>query len=156
LIVASRLCRPAHSGFDGLGGLHRDGRWHNKGHRVVYLASSEALAVLEVLVHLTAFDQLPEYVCVKAHISDDLILDLEQVAPLPDDWRSSDPVQTRNVGSRWLMERRSVVLRVPSVVIPREANFMLNPGHPDFERILVVTPMPFEFDVRLLGKRLMD
>jgi len=74
--------------------------------------------------------------CVKAHFAEDLILDLGQIAPVPEDWRSTDPVQSRNVGSSWLRERRSVVLRVPVRVIPREANYMLNPQHPDFERIV--------------------
>ena len=98
MILTSRLCRPAHAAFDGSGGLIRDGRWHKKGHRVVYVASSEALAVLEALVHLTALGQVPEYVCVKAHIPEDLLLSVEQLGPLPDDWRSSDPIPGKAPG----------------------------------------------------------
>jgi len=43
-------------------------------------------------------------------------------------------------------------LRVPSVVIPRESNFMLNPEHPDFNSIAVDAPLPFEFDLRLVTR----
>ena len=123
---------------------------------MVYVASSEALAVLEALVHLTALGQVPEYVCVKAQIPEDLVLSIDQLGPLPDDWRSSDPIQARDLGTKWLLDAQSAALRVPSAVIPRETNYLLNPLHPSFDRILLDTPVPFEFDVRLLGKILLE
>jgi RES domain-containing protein len=107
-------------------------------------------------VHLTALGQVPEYVCVKAHIPEDLLLSVEQLGPLPADWRSSDPIQARALGTKWLLEAQSAALRVPSAVIPREANYLLNPLHPSFEKILLESAVPFEFDVRLLGKILLE
>ncbi len=148
----SRLTRLAYTVFDGLGGLHRAGRWHALGHRVVYLSESEALAALEALVHLSSFTQMPEYVCVKAQIPEDLILDVQDLGVLPNDWRSAEPVQARAFGTRWIAAQQSSALRVPSVVIPRERNYMLNPEHPDFHRIIVESPLPFEFDLRLLTR----
>lgn len=54
-------------------------------------------------------------------------------------------------GSDWARERRSVALCVPSVMIPSEPNYVLNPEHPDFERAVVVREArPFAFDQRLL------
>jgi len=32
----------------------------------------------------------------------------------------------------------------------------MNPLHPSFEKILLETAVPFEFEVRLLGKSLME
>jgi RES domain-containing protein len=144
LIAVSRLCRSEYAGFDGGGGLYRAGRWHEQGHRIVYAAQSEALAALEVLVHLSSISQMPEYVCVKANIRD--------LGPLPTDWASADAKQARGLGTRWIKEKSSAVLRIPSVVIPRESNFMLNPEHPDFTSIAVGTPLPFEFDLRLVAR----
>jgi len=152
LIVVSRLCRSEYTGFDGRGGLYRAGRWHDQGHRIVYAAQSEALAAFEVFVHLTSITQMPEYVCVKARIPDHLVLDIRDLGPLPTDWAAADPKQARGLGTGWIKDKTSAVLRVPSVVIPRESNFMLNPEHPDFNSIAVDAPLPFEFDLRLVAR----
>jgi RES domain-containing protein len=152
LIVASRLCRSAYAAFDGGGGLSRSGRWHEQGRRIVYAAESEALAALEVLAHLSSFTQFPDYVCVKARIPEKLILDVRDFGSLPADWASPEPEHARRLGTLWIESKTSAVLRVPSVVIPRESNFMINPEHPDFKSITVDLPLPFEFDVRLIHR----
>jgi hypothetical protein len=43
----------------------------------------------------------------------------------------------------------SAVLKEPSVVVPEEYNFLLNPNHPDFEKITIGTPIVYPFDPRL-------
>jgi len=52
-------------------------------------------------------------------------------------------------GSRWLQQRRSVVLEVPSAVVPSEMNYLLNPSHADFRRIRLGRPLPFVVDPRM-------
>lgn len=76
---------------------------------------------------------------------------LIQIAdPLPDDWRLLPaPRSTRQLGSRWVAESRSAVLRVPSIVVDGEFNYLLNPRHPDFPRLEIGEPRPFSFDQRL-------
>ena len=54
------------------------------------------------------------------------------------------------LGTKWLDEARSTTLKVPSVVIAGEFNYLLNPERPDFKRIRVSAPIPFSFDSRLL------
>jgi RES domain-containing protein len=117
LIVASRLCRLAYASFDGSGGLYRSGRWHEQGHRIVYAAESEALAALEVLVHLSSMAQIPEYVCVKARTPENLVVDVNDLGQLPADWSSAEPLQAREWGTRWIVAKSSAVLRVSSVVV---------------------------------------
>jgi RES domain-containing protein len=152
LIIASRLCRPAHASFDGAGGLHREGKWHDRRHRVVYAAGSEALAALEILVHLSSAGQFPEHICVKASIPESFVLDIRDFDRLPAAWNRRDPGETRAIGTRWLLEGSSAVLKVPSIVVPRESNYMLNPAHPRFQEIELSKPLAFEFDVRLLAR----
>jgi RES domain-containing protein len=152
LIIASRLCRPAHAGFDGAGGLLREGRWHERGHRVVYAADSEALAALEILVHLSSLGQFPEHVCIKASIPESFVLDIRDFDRLGSDWNRRDPGETRAIGTRWLLDGSSAVMKVPSMVVPRESNFMLNPAHPRFHEIELSKPFAFEFDIRLLAR----
>jgi RES domain-containing protein len=56
------------------------------------------------------------------------------------------------LGTVWIKQKISAVLRVPSVVIPRESNYMLNPEHPDFSRIVIEGPLAFQFDLRLVAR----
>jgi RES domain-containing protein len=70
---------------------------------------------------------------------------------LPPDWQSEPPPpSTKALGDAWVQELRSAVLQLPSVIIPGESNYLLNPAHPDFKRISIANPEPFAFDPRLL------
>ena len=65
-------------------------------------------------------------------------------------WKQALPGQqqeTRMLGDEWVRSGKSVVLKVPSVVVD-EQNFVLNPAHPDFRRIAFLIPKPFDFDSR--------
>jgi hypothetical protein len=55
------------------------------------------------------------------------------------------------MGTKWATEKRSAVLEVPSVIIPSELNFLLNPEHPDFSKIEIGNPKPVGWDQRLLA-----
>jgi RES domain-containing protein len=69
---------------------------------------------------------------------------------LPPGWRRTPaPEALADIGSRWARARTTLVLAVPSAIIPQELNYLLNPLHPDFERIRVGRPEPFSFDPRL-------
>lgn len=75
---------------------------------------------------------------------------IEIADSLPQDWRRLPaPPSTRELGSRWARESRSAVLRVPSIVVDGEFNYLLNPRHPDFARLRLGEPQAFSFDPRL-------
>ena len=59
------------------------------------------------------------------------------------------PEDLAEIGTRWIQARNTLVLAVPSAIIPRELNYLLNPLHPRFKRIRVGPPEPFFFDPRL-------
>lgn len=72
------------------------------------------------------------------------------IADLLPGWDSNPvPDMTRDIGTNWAKGLTTAVLSVPSAVIPRERNYILNPAHPDFARIRFSNPEPFYFDVRL-------
>ena len=50
----------------------------------------------------------------------------------------------------WLKSGRSAVLSMPSAVVPAERNYLLNPGHPDFARIVMGEPEALDTDFRLM------
>lgn len=152
MIRAWRLAKRRHADTTrtGEGGLHSPGRWHRQGLRVVYGAESLSLAALEVLVHLGRSDLNIELVAIGIEIPDDVSVDRITVDALPQDWRAEPPaLATVELGSAWLERAAAAVLVVPSAIIPREHNYVLNPAHSDFQRILFGEPEPFAFDPRL-------
>jgi RES domain-containing protein len=135
--------------FAGDGARIHGGRWNSKGVAVVYTADSLALASIEMIVNLPAPKLLQKYVRISAQTSLNLVSELSG-ADLPEDWNSR-PISpsTRAIGDRWIKEQRSAVLRVPSIVVPDEYNYLLNPTHPDFARIKIGKPTIYYFDPRL-------
>jgi len=135
--------------FSGEGARLYGGRWNLKGVPVVYAAGSEALAILELLVHLGRVRVLKSYSTITVSFEADLVERLDETM-LPGDWRSYPaPARLNEIGTEWAEQERSVVLEVPSAVVPAETNFLLNPEHPEFRRLTLEKPRPCVFDSRL-------
>jgi RES domain-containing protein len=150
-IRAWRIVRRNHvaTAFDGDAAKNTGGRWNSPGSAVIYTASSLPLAALEVLVHLPGESILAKFVSIPVDFDEGLVTPLN--VPLPPDWRDYPaPVSTMTIGDEWLRSKASPVLRVPSVIIPDESNFLLNPAHPDFAKLSIGTLKDFWFDSRLV------
>lgn len=150
-IVAWRIYKAKFAGnaFTGDGARQFGGRFNSKGTPVVYLAGSMSLAVLEMLVHVQRAQLLDAYLCASATFDESFIRTVS-ASDLPLDWRESPPSpRSQSVGDEWVASRTSAVLRVPSVLIEAEWNYMLNPNHPDFSRIEIGRELPFAFPERL-------
>ena len=112
-------------------------------------SQSRSLAILEVLVNLPASRLLSAYVFFRIEIPEDVVHDVEP-GTLPPDWRQSPiPPSTQALGDGWLTGASALVLRVPSAVVPEEHNYLLNPEHADFGRLIVSGPVPVVWDPRL-------
>lgn len=149
-ITQKRLAKTA---FSGEGARLYGGRWNSPGVPMVYVAESQSLAVLEVLVHLDAPALLEEYVFIETDFDDALVTQLGR-SSLPRNWQSDPvPAAVQAVGDQWASSGSSAVLRVPSVLVPEESNYLLNPRHPDFVKIVVSRPQAFHFDDRLARRR---
>ena len=137
--------------LSGEGARRAGGRWNDRGSPVVYLAESIALATLEILVHLQDAETLSKYALVEIAFDSDLVQKLRP-EDLPADWNVfPHPASTKALGRQWLDARSSVLLKVPSSVSPREANYLLNPEHPDASRVEVEAVLEHAFDPRLFG-----
>jgi RES domain-containing protein len=150
VLSAWRLTRTRHlaTAWDGEGARLAGGRWNSMGVRVVYVSASLSLALVEILVHLPS-GVLPAYAAVPVEFDVAFVETLDPSA-LPASWMAQPPSREgQAVGDRWVEERRSAALRVPSVVVPSEFNYVLNPAHPDFPKIRIGAATPFPFDARL-------
>ena len=116
----------------------------------VYTAAHLSLAVLEILVHVAAEEDLPtDLVAISVDVPDDLGVEHIRVDELPPDWRRTPaPAVLADRGTAWLTAASTAVLAVPSAVIPAESNYILNPAHPDFRRIVVRRAERFDLDPR--------
>ena len=153
-MLVFRVCRATYPPYDGEGARRVGGRWNSKGTRVLYMSENRSLAVLEILVHLSA--SIPDrYVLAAAEIPADANVEVLNESRLAAEWGTLDPrdqAATKRIGDQWVAEQRGAVLSVPSVIVG-ERNYVLNPAHPDFSRIVFADPVPFRFDLRLFGPR---
>jgi|HubBroStandDraft_6_1064221.scaffolds.fasta_scaffold472013_2 RES domain-containing protein len=152
-----RLWRASnHADLSGEGGRRVAGRWHERGRPAVYLAEHAALALLETLVHLEIDpEDLPShYQLLTVDVPDDVAVEDLAEAELAArivDWRGA-PQETRKLTRAWFRERRTALLRVPSVIVPDAYNYLLNPLHPEAARSAVVARQAVQFDARLFGR----
>lgn len=153
MVTAFRLVKTRYlaTAWDGGGAKRAGGRWNSPGVAVVYTSASLSLALVEVLVHLPS-GILPAYSAIPVEFEDRLIVTLP-ARQLPANWSVQPaPVETRERGDAWVRSMESVVLKIPSVVVPTESNYLINPGHPDFKRLKIGAPLAFPFDARLAGR----
>ena len=152
-----RLCRRRHSrdSLDGSGARKFGGRWNRKGTVIVYCSSSLSLAALEYLVH-TQSDLVPiDLVSISIHLPSSISCKVLRPEDLPRNWRAYPaPGTLQDIGTEWARRSESLLLRVPSAVIPTEENCLLNPAHAEISKVRVREIAPFRFDSRLTGKRL--
>lgn len=128
-------------------------RWNRKGDRVVYAGSSRALATLEQIVHAGAAMRHEDYRVMVVSLPDaDASCRRITTRDLPTNWRTLDAYATlQRIGSDWARERETLILQVPSAVIPLECNWVINTGHPDFEaQVRIVRVEDYYWDKRLL------
>lgn len=136
--------------FTGEGARRFGGRFNSSGQSVIYTAGSLSLALLETLVRTNNRQHLSSCLFVYADIPGELVNDLNH-NDLPDDWNALPyGASSQRVGDEWLAAGKSAVLSVPSVVVPFERNFLINPVHPEFDRIVWSAPSPVPVDDRLL------
>lgn len=133
----------------GEGAKYASARWHTKGNLVVYLAETPAGAMLERLVHLLDTEgQLPEtYDLLEISAPDGLGIK-ELIPAAGTDWRNRLDL-TRRIGDAWLGSRETPLARVPSAIVPRTWNVLLNPVHPDAKQVNIHSVMRERLDNRL-------
>lgn len=138
-----------HVSLSGEGGMRASARWHSRGRSIVYLAESPAGAMLETLVHLKGRrDKLPRTYTLLAIFAPDTISIERPIIPTAAAWKE-DLQWSREQGDEWLKSGRTALLQVPSVILPRSRNFLLNPLHTDANLIHVEEAISDLYDERL-------
>jgi RES domain-containing protein len=139
--------------LSGAGAKITGGRWNEPGIPMLYAAGSRALACLETVVHLNAAGLPLNRYLVEIELPDDLwsAAQSETSASLPVGW-DAEPAGRVSIGfgSGWAKSRRSLLLLVPSVIVPEESNILINPQHPDHPRLRARKVRKWLYDPRLI------
>lgn len=139
--------------LSGKGAELAGGRWNSKGVAVLYTSSSRALCTTEIAVHTPLGIVPKDYMLVTIEVPDDLPIRILKKEQLPPDWQIfPHPNSTQLIGDAFVADGKYVGLKVPSVTVQGEINYVFNPRHPDFGKIKIVDTEPFGFDERLFVK----
>ncbi|HMI04852.1 MAG TPA: RES family NAD+ phosphorylase [Pedobacter sp.] len=149
-MLVYRLSRTSYaSDLEGTGAKLYGGRWNNKGTVLIYTSASRALAVLEFASNVE-LEFLPDDLSVTTYeIPEKDILTVPD-KDLPQDWdQLPAPQSAKDFGSSYFKDQKILCLRVPSVVVQQEYNYLINPESSKFKAVRVMNISPFEFDSRI-------
>lgn len=148
-MISFRLTTAKHAhDLSGKGAEVTGGRWNNKGTAIVYTSESRALCMLEVAVHLPLGYLPKDYVLISLEVPDRSLQTISR-SYLPEDWNQFPPKpSTRLIGDKFVSEGKTLLLKVPSALVPDEHNILINPAHKDFLQVKILTIEPFLFDSR--------
>ncbi len=119
----------------GKGAQLYGGRWNAKGAAVVYAAGSPEQACRYLLRHLgAAFLKLQLFGIRPIYVPGGVSVKVLSTAHLPSKWM--DPKVSCRIGSAWLKSRETCVLCVPSASILGLHDYLLNPEHPDYKKVI--------------------
>lgn len=126
-------------------------RWNKDGEFVIYTGETRSLAMLENIVHKSIQTGLNyETMIISIRDSED-VFSRKKISDLPSNWRDiSAYSKLQDIGSQWYHSKKSLVLQVPSVIVPQESNYIINANHPEFKNhIMLVRQEEFVLDNRL-------
>lgn len=128
-------------------------RWNKNNEYVIYAGGSRALSTLEMIVHRASIKIGTEYKLLTIDVAiDDVDILAIDVDALPLNWKSLAAYPSlQMIGSQWYRSQKQLVLKVPSVIIPQEFNYVINTSHPDFKsKVSLMEIADFQWDSRLL------
>ncbi|HET7114888.1 MAG TPA: RES family NAD+ phosphorylase [Hanamia sp.] len=134
--------------ISGTGAKMNGGRWNPVGLAGLYTSQYISLAILEILVRATKATSPESYTLTSLEIPDNGVYQI-QLKKLKNNWKF-DLKYTQGIGEDFLNENQSLCMQVPSAIVTRENNFLLNPLHSDFKKVKIITSELLELDKRLI------
>lgn len=132
----------------------KQNRWNKDQQNVIYTGASRSLSTLELVVHKNSISPSRTYKVMVISIADiDHLYTQIKTTDLPKNWRKMVAYNTlQDLGSNWYENKTSLILKVPSAVIPYEFNYLINIEHPDFNKknVNLVRVEEYFWDGRLM------
>jgi RES domain-containing protein len=127
------------------------GRWNSEGLFALYTSASRSLALLETLAHTPAkFLDARVYHLITLSVPDNIHIQKVFLKNLLPGWDAADTRPfTKKIGDMFLSGKKSLLLQVPSVMMPEEANYVINPLHEDMRHVKLMDRRRIYFDKRV-------
>lgn len=139
------------SDISGTGARIYGGRWNHQGYPVVYASNSRSLAALEFLVHVSMALAPEDLSILEINITGTVKIESVNESQLPLNWRDYPaPEQLADIGTIWLKSKSSLLFEIPSAVVNKEVNILINPLHEDIKHVSLASIEKFSFDSRLI------
>lgn len=136
--------------LSGTGAKLYGGRWNKPGKAALYTSESRALAMLELLVHFNSRAAIRN-VFRFAVIEVDSTLITDVPAKLfPDNLHTFNNETLWEITEKYFDQKNCLAIRVPSVIIGRESNVILNPEHENYPLVRITSVEKAAIDPRLL------
>jgi RES domain-containing protein len=140
-----------HKDLSGRGAYLNGGRWNSQEQYALYTTFTRSLGILETIVHIESTFPPDDYVMVVLYVPDIIAIQNVSLNDLSKNWKK-DTRETQQIGDKWLEANQSPILRVPSVIVNAEYNYILNPKHPTFQALKIINTEPLMFDERFFRK----
>lgn len=124
------LYRIVHRNYTHLTPSGMEGRWNSAGNRVIYAAESIPLAFLETMIRRQGTGFSDQFRILFIELPDKASISTVDEKDLDSNWRESVPI-CQAEGDMWYRDGRSLLLKVPSSVMPYSFNYLINMQHPD-------------------------
>lgn len=149
-MILYRLCaRKYAQDLSGEGARLYGGRWNHVGTPCLYTAENRALAILEYSVNVDLHLVPRALSLVQIEVSEDSVT-ICNIPELPGNWREAPaPAHTQDFGTRLLQTRQTLLIRMPSTIVPQEYNYLVNPLHRAFATVKIIGEEDFVYDPRI-------
>ncbi len=129
----------------------QENRWNSRGKMVIYAASSLSLACLEVVVNTSNKLLIGQnFSSVIIQIEEDAKITVVDLNSLPENWKEQEQKgYTQKIGDNWYKKQETLLLQIPSAIINKEFNYLINTKHPDFKKVSIAEVDNFMFDNRI-------
>jgi len=149
-ITCYRIADSRYPIFSGDGAQRIGGRCNIVGRSVIYAFQNLSCAMLELRVHLNGLPLPDTHKYIK--ITSSSAVSTEELSlRVFQSWDVSSDANSKKYGNNWLEEKRSLILIVPSIVIPQEKNIIINPNHQEFKKLEASKPRSMAWDKRLFS-----
>ena len=133
--------------LEGTGSKLFGGRWNHIDTPCIYASESRALAVLEYSVNVNV-DLIPRALSICTYEIDDKFIKEVKEKKLPGNWKEIPaPYSTKDFGTKLLKSGVSI-LKIPSIVLPMEFNYIINPFF-EQKHFKLIDTKDFSYDLRI-------
>lgn len=124
------------------------GRWNSNGKLVLYTSENISLALLENMIYRVGTGFNDDFKIMLIEILNEKFEEID-VKKLPKNWRKMDSYpELQEKGDNWYDQQKSLLLKVPSSVLPQNFNMVINTTHPDFKNVKIIDVLDYEPDER--------